>query len=366
MISLHLIAPLKGWGSPSLLSTLQRRARRHWCPYGAVAFFLVAPKCVARPLAPWYTSDMGIITCADPKCDEAFPCETCVYGWLTEEAHNGNEDAIKALSSRLWAEWIAQLPPATNPLDVPVEKRSGDTDGSSAKTANKDRRVWKARWTKFDGQWAIETCASAVEGDTVQVTSSSGVKPQVLGRLVRTGIKDDRQVFLPRRDTETSGVEVVEGGWYVDRGGNVIKAVMSKAGRLYGMRWDDETGKLVYEGGLLDNVIGATDAPCEESPEPVAAVKRVEVEPGMWRTADGRIVKVQLSQAGNLYGKLITEDEPKGVYAPGIVKDVVERLSFEDAKAFGRATGACCVCGRELTNGVSIEEGIGPICATRM
>lgn len=326
----------------------------------------MAPKCVARPLAPWYTNDMGIITCADPKCDEAFPCETCVYGWLTEEAHNGNEDAIKALSSRLWAEWIAQLPPAIDPSDVPVEKRSGDTDGSSAKSGAKDRRVWKARWTKFDGQWAIETCASAVEGDTVQVTSSSGVKPQVLGRLVRTGIKDDRQVFLPRRDTETSGVEVVEGGWYVDRGGNVIKAVMSKAGRLYGMRWDDETGKLVYEGGLLDNVIGATDAPCEESPEPVAAVKRVEVEPGMWRTADGRIVKVQLSQAGNLYGKLITEDEPKGVYAPGIVKDVVERLSFEDAKAFGRATGACCVCGRELTNGVSIEEGIGPICATRM
>lgn len=32
---------------------------------------------------------------------------------------------------------------------------------------------------------------------------------------------------------------------------------------------------------------------------------------------------------------------------------------------YGRATGFCCVCGRELTNEESVSMGIGPICAGR-
>jgi hypothetical protein len=33
------------------------------------------------------------------------------------------------------------------------------------------------------------------------------------------------------------------------------------------------------------------------------------------------------------------------------------------AKLYGQATGCCCFCGRELTNGASIAAGYGPICA---
>ena len=36
------------------------------------------------------------------------------------------------------------------------------------------------------------------------------------------------------------------------------------------------------------------------------------------------------------------------------------------AISYGRRTGTCCMCGRELTNGVSIEAGIGPICAEKL
>lgn len=36
------------------------------------------------------------------------------------------------------------------------------------------------------------------------------------------------------------------------------------------------------------------------------------------------------------------------------------------AKVFGNVTNSCCVCGRELTNKQSVEEGIGPICAGRV
>ena len=35
------------------------------------------------------------------------------------------------------------------------------------------------------------------------------------------------------------------------------------------------------------------------------------------------------------------------------------------AVAYGRRTGECCICGRELTNKESIELGIGPICAEK-
>jgi hypothetical protein len=35
------------------------------------------------------------------------------------------------------------------------------------------------------------------------------------------------------------------------------------------------------------------------------------------------------------------------------------------AKAYGMRTGSCSCCGRELTNGVSIDLGIGPICASK-
>lgn len=38
---------------------------------------------------------------------------------------------------------------------------------------------------------------------------------------------------------------------------------------------------------------------------------------------------------------------------------------YEAAVAYGRRTGECCVCGRELTNHASINRGIGPICAER-
>lgn len=36
-----------------------------------------------------------------------------------------------------------------------------------------------------------------------------------------------------------------------------------------------------------------------------------------------------------------------------------------EAVAYGKRTGVCCICGRELTNHASIDAGIGPICADK-
>jgi len=52
-------------------------------------------------------------------------------------------------------------------------------------------------------------------------------------------------------------------------------------------------------------------------------------------------------------------------------KDVHDLLGTFDsdpaatASAYGRRTGRCCFCGRELTDGRSVAVGYGPICAPR-
>ena len=44
---------------------------------------------------------------------------------------------------------------------------------------------------------------------------------------------------------------------------------------------------------------------------------------------------------------------------------VVASNPAESAVAYGRRTGNCAICGRELTVGESIDRGIGPICAEK-
>lgn len=72
---------------------------------------------------------------------------------------------------------------------------------------------------------------------------------------------------------------------------------------------------------------------------------------------------------GALYVKRIEDDEYLGKIlgttytgkpAPGLA--VIAEDPLAAAIRFGRLTGTCACCGRELTNGASIELGIGPVC----
>lgn len=42
------------------------------------------------------------------------------------------------------------------------------------------------------------------------------------------------------------------------------------------------------------------------------------------------------------------------------------RMSLDEAKAYGKVTGTCCVCSRKLTKESSILAGIGPVCAGKV
>lgn len=98
-------------------------------------------------------------------------------------------------------------------------------------------------------------------------------------------------------------------------------------------------------------------------------------EEGMYRREDGTIYKVQkaVHGSGRLYAKRLIEPNEYGArarfeYAPGMVYQLTaeEKMTRDEARAFGALYGTCCVCGRTLTDETSIAHGIGPVCEGRM
>lgn len=91
---------------------------------------------------------------------------------------------------------------------------------------------------------------------------------------------------------------------------------------------------------------------------------------GMYRTSDGTIYRVHESRtSGRHYAKRMEydlfSDKPQFVYAQGAMAKLTieDRMTIEQAKAWGMETGFCCVCGAFLTDAKSVANGIGPVCA---
>lgn len=92
------------------------------------------------------------------------------------------------------------------------------------------------------------------------------------------------------------------------------------------------------------------------------------VEVGIYQNEQGDIYRVQPSRSGGgRYAKklLFTGGWE---YEQGAISRLKpeQKLTLEEAKAFGSATGLCCVCGAFLTDPKSAEQGIGPVCAKRV
>lgn len=104
----------------------------------------------------------------------------------------------------------------------------------------------------------------------------------------------------------------------------------------------------------------------------LAAVDAV-TEPGMYRLPDGNLAKVVVAKtSGKPYAKrlVVLQGESKGTfeYEAGLIRRLsnADRLSVDEAAAFGHKYGMCCVCGATLTDPKSIAAGIGPVCAGRV
>jgi hypothetical protein len=105
----------------------------------------------------------------------------------------------------------------------------------------------------------------------------------------------------------------------------------------------------------------ATSAPVDTR----TMAKPAPATEGMYRM-DGHIYRVQFGEAGHLYARRLNLVSRKFEVARGVVAILNQghRLTLDEAKEFGRLTGVCVRCGRDLFVPESVAAGIGPKCAT--
>lgn len=144
---------------------------------------------------------------------------------------------------------------------------------------------------------------------------------------------------------------------------NSLKAQLVTKGSLSPKQYAAAEKCKVREDEWQAKKAAAASKPKEQS-APVTPVTE-----GMYRK-DGVIYKVQraVHSSGNLYAKQLIQhgDDWRFEYAPGVIKKLTaeDKMSLDEAKAWGALYGTCCVCGRTLTDEDSIQAGIGPVCAT--
>lgn len=97
-----------------------------------------------------------------------------------------------------------------------------------------------------------------------------------------------------------------------------------------------------------------------------------DIEDGFYELADGRIIKVihAVHGSGHQYGKVLNTETRKFDMVVGIVREVRatgKRIDDDQHRCaeLGKLYGVCMCCGLELTDDVSIEAGIGPICRAK-
>lgn len=87
----------------------------------------------------------------------------------------------------------------------------------------------------------------------------------------------------------------------------------------------------------------------------------VSKAPEHGRNAGALYVKEGETYAGKIVGgKFLATREASAAVLPRLLAVAADPLG--QAVLYGKQTGNCCCCGRELTNKVSVELGIGPIC----
>jgi len=114
----------------------------------------------------------------------------------------------------------------------------------------------------------------------------------------------------------------------------------------------------------VERIINRPAAPVQTNPV---------AEQGMYAKVDPSdfgldIFRVKLSQAGRLYALRLNTLTGEFEYDRGAIKSLSadDRLTVEQAVAFGHTYGRCIVCGRDLTDPKSVAQGIGPVCIKRV
>lgn len=90
----------------------------------------------------------------------------------------------------------------------------------------------------------------------------------------------------------------------------------------------------------------------------------VSQAPATGRNAGSLYVKENGEYAGKIVnGKFFATQSASAAVLPRLIE--VAKDPMGQATLYGKQTGICCCCGAELTNKLSIELGIGPICRSK-
>jgi hypothetical protein len=96
----------------------------------------------------------------------------------------------------------------------------------------------------------------------------------------------------------------------------------------------------------------------------VADGLKISPAPETGRNAGAYYVKTDASYQGKIVGgRFIASGDADATTLPRLAEIAADPAGM--ARLYGKRTGICCCCGRELTDPASIEAGIGPVCATR-
>lgn len=88
------------------------------------------------------------------------------------------------------------------------------------------------------------------------------------------------------------------------------------------------------------------------------------VTPGFyWK--DEQIIEAYHTKNGFLVARTIVNNKKGDYLGKAGLAGLGEKLTLDEIKEFGRETGHCMICSKELTDPVSIEIGIGPICLAK-
>lgn len=136
-----------------------------------------------------------------------------------------------------------------------------------------------------------------------------------------------------------------------------------------------DLGRDVDVASLTGGRGGSASALIDElfaAPKKVSGNRRGGWDAGMYLGSDDRIYRVYLGQqSGQMLVKEVVGDpehgyamEYLGLAAKHVPADA-RRMTLDEAKAWGKATGSCVKCGRRLDVPESVDAGIGPVCASK-
>jgi hypothetical protein len=228
------------------------------------------------------------------------------------------------------------------------------------------------RWVKEGDAWLLKGAVEAlVPGTEVITTTRNGDKPAIVGTVVRT----EGAVAFATVGCEAA-VDAPE-GVHINSDGQLITVKRTRSGQLVGFSADGEyLGKRGLRG--LSATTVATSEQLAEANPAAALVARVNpdsdevrlVLPTLSEDAANTVAFWVICTTGTVYRTVGGSGDE--VVARATAASVVERaaaLSDDDLRAavvaYGVELGTCGSCGRVLTNDLSREQGIGPVCAKK-